>query len=147
MGGNTEKISSQLIPSISISIYTYNLPFMHIINNRALKQSEFKMNSILDFARFLSLGIWGLFWVVLPWWFVFGVFCWGFCAGGGDLPRGFVRGGLSRGVLSEGVLSGGFVQGCFVHGGFGPSGGFVQRSIVRGGFVRGICSGGGGGLS
>ena len=28
----------------------------HHINNRALKPSEFKMNAILDFARFLSSG-------------------------------------------------------------------------------------------
>ena len=37
-------------------MYTYNLPLSILINNRALKPSEFKMNAILDFARFLSSG-------------------------------------------------------------------------------------------
>ena len=46
--------------------------------------------------------------MVLPWWFVFGVFCMGFYDGGG--------GGFARGVLSGGVLSGGFCPGGFVRG-------------------------------
>ena len=37
-------------------MYTYSLPLSILINNRALKPSEFKMNAILDFARFLSSG-------------------------------------------------------------------------------------------
>ena len=37
-------------------MYTYKLRLSILINNRALKPSEFKINAILDFARFLSSG-------------------------------------------------------------------------------------------
>ena len=114
------------------------------------------MNAILDFARFLTrgalLGIWGLSWEVLPWWFVFVVFCEGFSRMGGG---GFVREVLSGGFCPEGfvreVLSGGLVLGVW-SGGFCPRGfcslgvlsigEFCPTGYCPGGFVRGVLSGG-----
>ena len=118
-------------------MYTYNLPLSILINNRALKPSEFKMNAILDFARFLSSGCF-----VGDLGFILG----GFCRGGlclGCFVWGFMRVG---GVLSGGVLSGGFLSGGVLSGGFCPggfvrgvlSGGFCPGGFVRGGFVRGV---------
>ena len=94
-----------------------------------MKSSEFKMNAILDFARFLSSGcfvgdlglILGGFAVVF---WVITVIVGGVKSVGGGFSRGsfvrrvffggFVRGVLSGGVLSSGILSGGgrgFVRG------------------------------------
>ena len=106
------------------------------------------MNASLDFARFLSsgssVGDHGLFWVVLPWWFVFGVFCRGFYEGGGVLPGGVLSGGgFVRGVFSGGGLSGGFCPGGFCSGGFCPRGGFVHRGVLSRGVLSGeFCQGG-----
>ena len=103
------------------------------------------MNAILDFPRFLSWGaaVWGilgLFWVVLPWLFVFGVFCRAVLRGGGILSGGW---GLSWGVLStrgfvRGIVrrgfSAGFCLGVFVRGAlpgvFSP-GGFVRWCFIQ----------------
>ena len=123
-------------------MYTYNLPLSILINNRALKPSEFKMNAILDFARFLSSGCFvgdlGLildgFAVVVC---VLGCFVWGFMRVGGGLSGGVLSGGFCPG----GFCPGGFVRGGFVRGGF-VRGGFVRGGFVRGGFVRGVLSGG-----
>ena len=134
-------------------MYTYNLPFIILINNRALKSSKFKINAILDFARFLFSGC-----LVENLGFIFGGFAVVVCV------RGVFYGVLSRGVLSGGVLSGGFCPGGFVRGvlsgGFCPGGfvrgvlsaGFCPREVLSrgfcpGGFVRGGFVGGGGGLS
>ena len=147
--------------------------YSYVMQNQ-LKSSEFKINAILDFARFLSSGCFvgdlGLFWVVLLWWFVFGVFCRDFLRVGGFCPGGFVRGGFVRWGLSggfcqggfcpggfcpgrfcpggfvRGVLSGGFCPGFFLSsgvlstGGVCPSGGFVQRGFVRGVLSKGVLS-------
>ena len=147
-------------------MYTYNLPFIILIIE-LWKSSEFKMNAILDFARFLSSGCFvgdlglilgGLAVVVCVWgvcrWFYEGGggFVWGgFVRGvlsGGFCLGGFVRGGegLSGGVLCGGVLSGGVLSGGVLPGGFCPEGfspgGFV-REVLSGGFSPGgFCTGG-----
>ena len=117
----------------------------HHINNRALKPSEFKMNAILDFARFLSSGcfvgdlgvILGDFAVVVCVWSVL----LGFYDGGGFSPGGFVRGGFVRGGFVRGVLSGRFCPGRFCPGGFCPWG-FCPGGFCPGNFVGGVLSGG-----
>ena len=140
-------------------MYTYNLPLSILINNRALKPSEFKMNAILDFARFLSSGcfvgdlglILGGFAVVdCVWGVLYGVL-WGW--GGLTFVRGggFARGVLSGGFCPGGFCPGGFCPGGFCPGGFCPRGGFVHGGVLSiggfcpagycpGGFVRGVLS-------
>ena len=107
-------------------MYTYNWPLSILINNRALMPSEFKMNAILDFARFLSSGCFagdlglilgGFAVVVCVWGVLYGVL-WGW--------GGFVRGVLSRGVLSIG----GFCPAGYCPGGF-VQGGFVLESVIQ----------------
>ena len=118
-------------------MYTYNLPFIISLIIEPWSHLNLKWTPywiLPDFCpRGAFLGIWGLFWVVLPWWFVFWVFCIGFCEGGGGvIPGGFVRGCFVR----VGFVRGCFVRGCFVRGCF------VRRCFVLGGFLRGVLSGG-----
>ena len=137
-------------------MYTYNLTIHHIINNRALKTSEFKMNAILDFARFLSSGCFvgdlevilgGFAVVVCAGCLVCPFFCpGGFCPEGG----GVCKGGFCPGRYYPGVLSGGFSTGGFVRwvcpAGFVRGGGVCPGFFCPGGYCPGgLVRGGGGG--
>ena len=131
-----------------MQLYVHIQLTIHHTNNRALKPSEFKINAILDFARFLSSGCF-----VGDLWFILGgfavvvchrLFCMVFWEGGGVLPGGFCPGGFVR----EGFVLGGFVRGEVCSEGFCPgglSGGVLSGGLCPGGFcprgfVRGVLS-------